>query len=252
MENETNRNELNVLETSENNYNNIFKIDYPNQNLDNNKEYQQWYQSMIKIHGNNAYIIKCNLDNLYFCINNKECLKEPCFKGKCPICGKYICIFCLNHKNRYPWHHCCLKRGIKKSYNQGCLYAKKYSDKTLCELCENLIYFIPGVNLFFFMIRIFEIFYIYLGTKESLNNEDKEFISYKEKLDEKIPEIIFVIIFCAFSFFLCIPFFIYNLLFLVIIFLISIPFNFLPIKFIYGSCFSLQYINESKPYNFFI
>ena len=65
MENEANINDLNLIESTGDDYN-IFKIDYPNQNLDNNKEYQQWYNSMTNKYEKKTKILKCKKDNIYF------------------------------------------------------------------------------------------------------------------------------------------------------------------------------------------
>ena len=244
MENETNRNELNLKESNDYFSNNIFKIDYPGQNLDNNKGYKQWIKSMKAIHGKNAKIIKlkCAEDNLYFCTKYSDCLKEPSFKAKCPICKKYLCIFCLTSKvNEDPWNHCCLKRGINEMYYQGYLYASKFDKLPK----DEYFYFIPGINLFFFIARIIEILFIYLGTKESLKNPGKGFISYKDKIEERFPYIIIAIIFICFSSLLCIPFLIYNVLFILLIFCISLPFNFFPIKYLYGTFFNFSYLSSN-------
>ena len=72
MENEGEKcqKEMNILDSEENieNIESIFKIEYPNKKLDNNKEYIEWKKSMVKKYGNNAKEFKCLKDNILYYI----------------------------------------------------------------------------------------------------------------------------------------------------------------------------------------
>ena len=239
MENEANINDLNLIESTGDDYN-IFKIDYPNQNLDNNKEYQQWYNSMTNKYEKKTKILKCKKDNIYFCIENKR----NYFYAKCPLCKKNLCIFCLNSKPaKYSNYNCCLKMSVNRCYLQGFLFIKNYTKiPNNGDIHGNMYYelynenkcfhFIPGINLTILISRISEILYLYLGTKKSLNDNSKEFISYQTGLIPILKNIYF-----WFSCILSIPFFIYNFLFIIIFVLISKPFKNLPLNFLYGAIF---------------
>ena len=85
--------------------NEYFKIEYNNQNLNDNPLYLKWKDSMIILKGNDAKFIKCEKDNIIFACTKKS------FKGcksTCPICNKEICYYC----SIYLSDPCCIKSNI--------------------------------------------------------------------------------------------------------------------------------------------
>ena len=53
MENDDNQRGLNIIEEKEQTLENIFKLDYYNQNVSDNIEFQKWKNVTIKKYGNN-------------------------------------------------------------------------------------------------------------------------------------------------------------------------------------------------------
>ena len=45
---------------------NIYKLDYENQNIENNKDFKNWKDKMTKINKDNIRINKCNHDKICF------------------------------------------------------------------------------------------------------------------------------------------------------------------------------------------
>ena len=88
MENDESKNS-NIIEKNLLNNNHIFKLDYFNQKLENNKIFTKWNQLMIKEYGNNVKLFKCKVDNKLFYLAYDECLKISPFAWKCPLYNNY-------------------------------------------------------------------------------------------------------------------------------------------------------------------
>ena len=155
------------------NSNIIFKLDYYNQNLENNKEFNEWNQSMLKENGNNIKLFKCKKDNILFYLRYNEYIHKPSFCGKCPLCNNNICLFCsYNFKYIHDWDHCCIKRGINQAlFYYGFQEPREY----------HLVKFIPGLNSFLLFGKIFEILYLDVVTKKSKNIYDVKYKTYRRK-----------------------------------------------------------------------
>ena len=182
MENDENKND-NIIETNILN-NNIFKLDYLNQNYENNTKFIKWNQLMLKEYGNNIKLCKCKIDNILFYISYNKCLEKPPFSGKCPLCNNYICPFCSYSfkKDDYGWRHCCQKRGIYKAFFyfgfKNIKNLEPYSHKDPI----NYLRFIPGLNSLVLFIKIIDILYLDVAIEESKNNGDN-FIIPRERLE---------------------------------------------------------------------
>ena len=169
--------EINIIDSSELNLNNIFKIDYVNQKLDNNIEFQKWKESMLIKYGKDAKLFRCIEDNILFYITYKDCRKKPSFGGKCPICKNQICLFCsYNYKDKSDRDNCCLKRSINRAIFYNGL---KYIIEIDNSYKENIkVYELtPGISLMTFIYKIICILYLDVATKKSLKN-NREYNSF--------------------------------------------------------------------------
>jgi hypothetical protein len=243
MENDDYQKQIFIFEKGNSEINNVFKIDYQSQNLVNNKEYQNWKESMLKKYGNYSKQFKCLDDNILFYNAYNVCRSYPSFRGECPLCKKQICLFC---SNSIPTDDddivCCLKRRLYKSlFYDGLIYIKKINVDDVDKkhiLQDNLfiVYFIPILNFAFFVMRIFDFLYIKMATENSKKNNSLKLISNFAHLKIKIS-IYFLIICYLISFFLAISYFVFSIYFMLLIFIISLPFKFNPFKFYSGIFF---------------
>ena len=237
MENDEYKYEINTINSRELNLDNIFKIDYASQKLDNNIEFQKWKKSMLIKYGKDAKLFRCIEDNILFYITYKDCRKKPSFGGKCPICKNQICLFCsYNFKGKYEWENkCCIKRNIYKLiFYDGLRYIFEI-DKNDTSYEENIVIFefFPGISLFEFIGKIFCILYLDLPIKKSLRN-NRKYDTYRDEIERGNFYLIIMIMLIAINIILCIPFLIYNIFSLILIVIISIPFKFYPLKFFHG------------------
>ena len=76
MENEQ-IDKINIYTENESDLVNGFKMDYRNQILNNNVEFINWKNSMLKKYGNDAKMFKCSKDNLLFFTSKNNCKKIP-------------------------------------------------------------------------------------------------------------------------------------------------------------------------------
>ena len=124
----------------------VFKFEYKEQNLNNNIEYQKWKELMIREYGNNSKQFKCNKDKILFYSTYIDCVDDPYYKIKCPICNNYICYFCLYQINN-NYYFCCIKNAIFKGiFDFG---------PTSMNKPFNFIYLIsliPFINIFWMII----------------------------------------------------------------------------------------------------
>ena len=215
----------------------IFKLEYPNQKLDNNKEYIKWKQLMMKIYGNNAKEFRCIKDNiLYYC--NYETFLSNEFNRECPKCKTNICYFCLTRKvKKFSFYHsCCIKKSIYRYiYCHGPRFLKN-DDKDLYNVCFIILAFLPGISLFIIINKLAVALYLEIEIKKLLCDEKRDSYDSYDIIFEKynficLPYLFFIIM-------ISIIFFIYNIYFIIILLLISIPFKCYPIKFIYCVIFS--------------
>ena len=218
MENDINSN------LTKNELENIFKLDYENQKLENNIEYEKWKDSIKNNYGNDVIIFRCLEDNILFSNENNN--SNSFYFIKCPICNNFTCSYC-SYSSKYEDEHimCCFKRVISTIFKYK---ASKYVEKEYKKNCENIIILIPGCNFYIIYFNICVVILCYLASKESKQKKEKfkihDFFSSKN----------FLSIFVLIGLLLVIPFFILNIIVIIFIILISIPFQFYPIKFLAG------------------
>ena len=230
MENERNENIINLKD-------NIFSLEYSEQNITNNKKYKKWEESKLKIYGNDAKLFRCIQDNILFFTTYEDCINYPAYKCKCPKCGKIICHFCssIDILNMV----CCYKREIYKLlFHDGLSFIKKVDRNEDIQLISNdysiLLILIPGINLCATIyIYVDQILFSLITKKISYDDKgNRETYLYKFQKTRFSSIIIYLF---AFSFFFnSISFFILNFYFIILLLLISIPFKFYPLKYYFG------------------
>ena len=225
MENDEPKN-INLLIANNHNSINVFKLQYKNQNVYNNIEYQKWKKLMLTEYGNNSKQFKCNKDKILFYSTYNDCIYYPYYKCICPICNNYICYFCSFNSND-EFIICC----IKNSFFNAIFY---YGPKSINEPFDKSTLFMlfPGLNIFVIVLYFFNFFYIELEKENSKddNNEEK-YIDY----DKNKKYILNLIIIISIGLLISIPFaIIYNYL-IVFLIIISIPFKFIPLKYYLGA-----------------
>ena len=163
--------ENNLIENTE--ISNIFKLDYINQNVNNNIHFQSWKQSMLEKYGTDAKLFRCTKNGLLFFTSNLECKKYPFYKSKCPLCHKYICYFCSKYETNNYYHddECCLYiRIIYMFLKDGFKYINPVGeDKNYFDPKEDIstlkLNFIPLLNITMIIGEINYSFYYKLYKK---------------------------------------------------------------------------------------
>ena len=224
MENDDSKN-INLLIEKNNTSINIFKLQYKDQNVNDNIEYQKWKKLMLKEYGNNSIEFKCNKDKILFYSKYNDCLNDYYYKCKCPICNNYICYFCsFNGGDEYDL--CCIKHSIYKSiFYIGPESIKKPFDK--------LPFFLtfPFFNVFAIVIFFFCFFYTGLIKEKSKNNNNEDaYIDVGKNKKHILNAILITSIILSIS----ISFLIIFSYLIVLLIIISIPFKFAPLKYYLG------------------
>lgn len=203
---------------------NIFKLEYANQNIDHNINALKWKKLMLKKYNNNKNLklFKCQNDNILFYDN----YYENHYLGFCPICQKYICYFCLFPNKQHELNIiCCLRRLI-----YICLFINgpKYIKRN--DLCNAfaICLFIPGFNFFFI-----EFYFAMTLTEKVAKKKYKKKLLLVEGLEGQAKGYFEGADFLV-QLLLFIPFFIFSLDFILILIIFSIPFKLIPIKYCLG------------------
>ena len=209
-------NDEKAMNTKENiiDKNNIFIPDYFGQKVKNSKLFKNWENSMIKKYGNNAVLIYCPEDDLYFYSSNKEYYNFPYCSFQCPNCKYNICYYCSFKidKNKNDYGRCCVKRRIYYSFHE---YDKDE---------EVSFYYTPFINSLWVILRISQFLFYTLKYKDTCYYDEGN--SFAIKL---------IIFFNAvYAIILSIIYFFLELCFFLIILIISIPFKIYPIKSLAG------------------
>ena len=225
MENDEPKNK-NLDLANNNASNNVFNLDYCEQNVNDNIEYQKWKKLMLIEYGNNSKEFRCNKNNIIFYSTYNECLKEPPYKCKCPICDDYICYFCSFH-GVDDFCSCCIKHSFSKSIFY---YGPKFVNEPFNK--SRLFILFPAISTM--MIIIFFINSLYIGiipekskTNEKMTQQYVDTGTYGEQT-------IIIILINFIGVLLCIPFIIIYYYFIILLIIISVPFKLVPLKYYLG------------------
>ena len=231
MENE-NDNEL----CDKNIYNSecAFKLDYSNQSLKENKEFQNWKIQMLKRYGNDAKLFKCKYDNCYFYGTNKECKTRPYNSAYCPICNRSICYYCLRSCGEGSCDNgrCCVKRRIYCMFFQdGYSFIRPEPNDDADAYYSFLKMFFIPIFSFMTFVGYFSIVLFYkLYMKDGPIYEN---IFYKDDRHARLftTEISINV---GIALILSIPFLIIDIYFKILLLIISLPFKNYPLKYYLG------------------
>ena len=242
MENEEFIKGINIFDNDEPNLKEeIFKLDYLDQNLDNNLEFQKWKESKKKKYGKNSKIFKCLEDKILFFKKDEDCKRYPFYKCICPICEKPVCYFCFRYSKELEGNGtCCLKRRficmfLQDGYRLISPIGQEHDFKPKFSII--IIYFLfPTLNLLFLILEIQFSFFLKLATKNAKTDNRgflENYLQHLKKNNNFFAYLIAIII-GLFCFILNISFYIHNFYLIILIILISIPFKFYPMKYYMG------------------
>ena len=204
----------------------IFTYQYDNQNLDNNREFIIWKESILKKYTITPKLFKCKKDKIIF--YDKKNINLNNNRIQCPLCKKFICYYCSypNASNNDGLVFCCFRRAFFKLFNNSEFrnVAYNYNCK---KILRNFFYFIPGCNLFLTISIFFCLLFLELATKKSKEHVNGQLNGPKIQNNNS-----YFVTMLIMTFLLCIPLLIYNTFFIILIIIISIPLKFLPIKYL--------------------
>lgn len=238
MENEK---EINILDNNNQiSSKSIFKLDYLEQNLDNNAEFHNWQSENIAFLGKKAKLFKCIKDKIYFYTSYQKIKKYPFYISNCPLCNIPICYFCSRYsKNDYP--DCCLPMRLYCMFRQdGFQFIDPIGNqhREYNRYKEILILFcIPVLNFLYFCAFIFSSLFYKLSVKNCEFKEDGYLKKYEAKLKEQRYFDLIIIINGAMCIILAISFSLIFNFFILLLLIISIPFKQYPMKYFCGVLF---------------
>lgn len=190
--------------------NNIFNIDYENQNVENNCNFNKWKESINYKYNGKGNIYKCPFEKHYFYGEEKE------YRIVCPSCNKEICNYCLLPIFE-DWNaKCCTKRKLLIMHNNGTTFSnlqdrQRQHGDFYDEEVEEIIFFIPGISLIFLVGIFFNAFFYKIVRK--YYDKEKFSITYEDHLREVDERywVINIAINGITSIIMVIPFFIFNI-----------------------------------------
>ena len=240
MENDECQRGLNIINENEQHLDNVFKLDYLNQKLNDNVEYKKWLNENIQIYGKNYKLFQCSMDKLLFITSTSDCKSYPFYQSICPKCKNPICYFCSRYgRDSYGGGNCCLRRRIYcKLFEDSLRLINPYNnhqDVIFFKDCFT-VFIIPGINLLYFMKEMHCAFFYKLGIKNDITGYNGDIHNYEYHIQRNSFNILalFVVINILFALVLSISYIILNTYFIIFILIISLPFKFYPLKYILG------------------
>ena len=219
MENDGKQKLLNIDNNNKQSSINIFNLEYENQTVKNNINFNKWKEIMNNKYEGKGEIYKCPLGNHYF-----YGIKKEDYSIFCQSCKKEFCYFCLTPLFDHWYAKCCTKRKLCIMHYNGKSYLKEGEDEGHFYNIEKegFIFIIPGIS-FIFLIGIFFNAFFYKIVRKNYDEKNID-LTYEDHLRRKdikywilniaINEITAVI--------LVIPFLIFNIFISVLLLLIII------------------------------
>ena len=217
MENENIDKSL-IIQNSCINENDIFTLDYENQEIKNSISFIKWKNSMNNKYKGTKNLYKCPFKKHYFYAEIID------YSVLCPSCNEKICPFCHNPIENSWYAKCCSKRKLYIMHYQGLNFSNPEEDKNrLYDYEKEIVYFLlPGISLLFLIACIFNAFFYKIVRKK--NNEKEYDLTYENLLGKKSKRILILnmAINGFMSFILLIPFFFFNCGICIILFILFI------------------------------
>ena len=227
MENDEPKN-INLIISNNHTSASVFNLEYNDQNVNHNIEYQKWKKLMLIEYGDNSKQFKCNKDKILFYSSYNDYIKNYSYKSICPVCHNDICYFCSFNNNNYNLS-CCIKNSILKAiFYSGPEFVKEPFDES------TLLFLIPILSNFATILSFFKVLYICIIIEKYKNNNDEEYVQYIDLANKNKKYYLNFIIIILIGIFLSIPFIIIYNYFIILLIIISIPFKFVPLKYYLG------------------
>ena len=160
------------------------------------------------------------------------------FFCKCPLCKNHICFFChRSSTDSFGPGTCCLRRRIYCTFFQigfdliNPIDREHYYGHDFHKAL--IFYFIPGINLLFFIAEIHVSLFYKLGLKNYKPKKYNKYIrNYELRYNKNYKTLqILVGIDIAFSIAITFSYILLNLYFIIILTIISLPFKLYPMKY---------------------
>ena len=220
----------------------VFKIDYENQNIENNIDFKKWKEKMKKANTDKIGFYRCN--DCKICFYNRIYDEFNHYSSNCPICKKEICCFCSQYIKgdntfpRYLKNYCCLKRFISFIF-----FREKFSDNSFQKIAFIMAYIafiIPYINSTGIILSIIQNLFCLRKTKYP---QYFHYHDYYYNTKRKYYNLIKLINVC-FSFCLSMCYLSLTLFFMIAAFLLSIPFKMLTLTNL------IFYVSQNSSYNY--
>ena len=117
-----NDNQFGLIDLKDKNY---FRLEYPNQSLKHNKNFEDFKEQKLIELGEDAKLFKCEIDKVLFYIPKKSCETFPYYYQLCPICNKNICYFCGRNTDSDKGECCIRKRVYYLFFYNGLYFSKQ-------------------------------------------------------------------------------------------------------------------------------
>ena len=220
---------------------NYFKLDYKGQKINNNQNFINFKEEMLRKNNYKGRIFFCKNEDIYFYYNDSE---YPYFHGICPSCQQSICYFC-SKPNNYTYDLCCYSKRIHYIFYVDALVFFKYPKDGVNDyhyqpkFKEHLLLALtPVLNLIFFMGGIHTAIYK-LDTKMVFEDNKDDYLNFEQYIKGCGNRRDFFILIVALDIgatiiLATIPFLILDIISTILIVIISIPFKFYPLKYLFG------------------
>ena len=206
MENENIKIPLNNNQNSCINEEDIFTLDYENQEIENNINYIKWKQSMDNKYKGIKSLYKCPFKKHHFYAEIID------YSIVCPSCNDKICTFCNNLERKSWFAKCCSKRKMYLMHYKGMEFSDPEENKgNFYDYEQEIVcFFLPGISLLFLIAIVFNGFF-YKIVRKNCNKKD-DYLTNEEFLGKNT--IIILVLNMAINGFmsliLLIPFFFLN------------------------------------------
>ena len=206
MENENIDKPLINIQNSGINENDIFTLDYENQEIEKNISFIKWKKSMNNKYKGTKNLYKCPFKKHYFYAEIID------YSILCPSCNEKVCSLCYNPIENSWFAKCCSKRKLFIMHYQGLHFSNPEENKgSFYDYEKEIISFLlPGISLLFFIAIFYNAFFYKIVRK---NNNKKDYdLTYESFLrkNTKIILILNMVINGFMSVILLIPFFFFN------------------------------------------
>ena len=221
---------------------NYFKLDFPNQKIENIPLFEKFKKQKLKELGNDSKLFHCKIDNIYFYVSKIDCKTESFYYKQCPLCNKYICYFCQRTTPRAIDNSCCIKLNL---YYLFCYKGFEYFDgiKNLDQIKRQdfyivlIIFFIPFIFLFILFIEATNALAFGLLLKNKKWSHEVRYFydkysDYYSRYYHSYAYILKLLIIESICYSICYT--IYSIYFNIFILFISLFSNFYPLKYCIG------------------